>query len=360
MAKTKISEWSSTPANNTDIDSINIAEGCAPSGINDAIRELMSQVKDLYSGTTGDAIGVAGGGTGQSSYTNGQLLIGNTTGNTLTKATLTAGTGISITNGGGSISIAASGGGDLVGPASSTDNAFTRFDGTTGKLVQNSTSATLSDDGTAFFKALSIDGTSNLMIFTSGAKIQMQTPAASANWIFETAGTNLTVSSAQSGQFNIYRGSANSTFGVGGADPSTSGAGITFPATQSASSDANTLDDYEEGTYTVTPIGFTVSGTTTLTGTYTKIGRLVFFDIKFANTGTIAWAIYCRLTLPFIPASINSGLAPIRIQDSTPLQTAGTNGAQMYIDSPDNSVYPGEFTTSSSGQTYVFSGFYRV
>jgi len=69
MAKTKISEWSSTPANNTDIDSINIAEGCAPSGINDAIRELMSQVKDLYSGTTGDTIAVAGGGTGVGTIT---------------------------------------------------------------------------------------------------------------------------------------------------------------------------------------------------------------------------------------------------------------------------------------------------
>lgn len=46
------------------------------------------------------------GGTGQTSYTNGQLLIGNTTGNTLTKATLTAGTGISVTNGTGSITIA--------------------------------------------------------------------------------------------------------------------------------------------------------------------------------------------------------------------------------------------------------------
>ena len=69
MAKTKISEWSSTPANNTDIDSINIAEGCAPSGINDAIRELMSQVKDLYSGTTGDTISVAGGGTGVGTIT---------------------------------------------------------------------------------------------------------------------------------------------------------------------------------------------------------------------------------------------------------------------------------------------------
>ena len=55
---------------------------------------------------TSDTIAVANGGTGQTSYTNGQLLIGNTTGNTLTKATLTAGTGISITNGTGSITIA--------------------------------------------------------------------------------------------------------------------------------------------------------------------------------------------------------------------------------------------------------------
>lgn len=53
---------------------------------------------------------VDNGGTGQSSYVNGELLIGNTTGNTLTKATLTAGTGITITNGNGSITIATSGG----------------------------------------------------------------------------------------------------------------------------------------------------------------------------------------------------------------------------------------------------------
>ena len=49
---------------------------------------------------------VDNGGTGQTSYTNGQLLIGNTTGNTLTKATLTEGEGIDVTNGTGSITIA--------------------------------------------------------------------------------------------------------------------------------------------------------------------------------------------------------------------------------------------------------------
>ena len=52
MAKTKISEYDSTAANNTDIDSINIAEGCAPSGINNAIRELMAHLKDMNIGST--------------------------------------------------------------------------------------------------------------------------------------------------------------------------------------------------------------------------------------------------------------------------------------------------------------------
>jgi hypothetical protein len=57
----------------------------------------------------GTAIGTAYGGTGQTTYTDGQLLIGKTDG-TLAKATLTAGTGITITNGDGSVSIASSGG----------------------------------------------------------------------------------------------------------------------------------------------------------------------------------------------------------------------------------------------------------
>ena len=56
MPKTKISEFSANPANNTDIDGINIAEGCAPSGINDAIRELMAQLKDWQAGTSGDTM----------------------------------------------------------------------------------------------------------------------------------------------------------------------------------------------------------------------------------------------------------------------------------------------------------------
>lgn len=74
--------------------------GAAASGANSDITSL--------SGLT-TPISVVQGGTGQTSYTNGQLLIGNTTGNTLTKATLTAGAGISITNGTGSITISGTG-----------------------------------------------------------------------------------------------------------------------------------------------------------------------------------------------------------------------------------------------------------
>jgi len=60
MAKNKISEYSSTASNNTDIGGINIAEGCAPSGINNAIRELMAQIKDQQTGSDADNFVVGG------------------------------------------------------------------------------------------------------------------------------------------------------------------------------------------------------------------------------------------------------------------------------------------------------------
>ena len=66
---------------------------------------------------TWGTLSVGAGGTGQTSYTDGQLLIGNTTGNTLTKATLTAGTAISVTNGAGAITIANTGVTSLTGTA---------------------------------------------------------------------------------------------------------------------------------------------------------------------------------------------------------------------------------------------------
>lgn len=78
MAKTKISEYSSTSAGanlNTDIASINIDEGCSPANINNAIRALMAQVKDLQSGASGDTIPVTAGGTGSANATDARTAL---------------------------------------------------------------------------------------------------------------------------------------------------------------------------------------------------------------------------------------------------------------------------------------------
>lgn len=80
---------------------------------------------------------------------------------------------------------------------------------------------------------------------------------------------------------------------------------IKFPATQNASTNANTLDDYEEGTWTPS-LGGTATYTTQ-TGTYTKIGRLVVaqFNLDVATIGTGSNTLISGL--PFTPAAIGTG-----------------------------------------------------
>jgi hypothetical protein len=77
----------------------------------------------------------------------------------------------------------------------------------------------------------------------------------------------------------------NGNLSLQGATQSANGVGITFPATQSASSNANCLDDYEEGTFTPT----ITSGATGVTysqqyGKYTKIGNVVYIHIGITLT----------------------------------------------------------------------------
>jgi len=96
---------------------------------------------------------------------------------------------------------------------------------------------------------------------------------------------------------------------LAGGNTSATGTGIAFPATQSASTDANTLDDYEEGTWTpnLTGDGGGSGQTyTAQTGTYTKVGRVVTvgFYINLSAKGTITGNVIIS-NLPF--SVLNSG-----------------------------------------------------
>jgi hypothetical protein len=111
------------------------------------------------------------------------------------------------------------------------------------------------------------------------------------------AGTGLTLNATSN---LVLRG------GTAGAN----GVGLTFPATQVASSDANCLDDYEEGTWTGTLKG-SVSDPTiavTATGAYTKVGRLVTATINFSNVLTTGASGDVTIAgLPFTGAASSAG-----------------------------------------------------
>ena len=241
----------------------------------------------LSTGVTG-TLPVANGGTGLTTTpANGALDIGNGTG--FTRTTLTAGTNITITNSAGGISIAASGGSATPGGSTTqvqynnagafAGSAALTFDGTTltsstataaGLIVNTSTA------GKAFINFKSA-GTQVGIVGLSGA-------------ILGTNATDVAIfADSSGGAIKFYPNAVTnnpSTFnqyglGIGAAVPS-SGIGITFPATQSTSSDGNTLDDYEEGTFTPTLTNITATGYT-VTGKYVKIGRWVYAQVFFSG-----------------------------------------------------------------------------
>ena len=143
------------------------------------------------------------------------------------------------------------------------------------------------------------------------------------------------------------------TIGVGGTTPSASGSGITFPAIQSASSDANTLDDYEEGTWT--PVVTSGSGSITtvgaVSGVYTKIGNVLIaeFTITITTNGTGAGSIIAS-GLPFA-ATANAYIGAGRENAAT------GNLLQLYLPASSNAVTVKNYNDSyPAGNGYTMFG----
>jgi hypothetical protein len=190
---------------------------------------------------------------------------------------------------------------------------------TAGRIIYASTSGLLANSS-----ALTYDGTTVTSIKFAGA-------------LDGTVGAT----TASTGSFTTVK--ASTTMGVGGATPSTSGAGITFPATQSASSNANTLDDYEEGTWT--PVITSGSGSLTAytsSGTYIKIGKFVFvwfrFDITTAGTAS---GIANAASLPFVTTSNTGSQTTGNVREDN---VTGTFYAS-YVPSSSTSIQISQFSS---------------
>jgi hypothetical protein len=176
MAKNKISEYSATPADNTDISNINIAEGCSPANVNNAIRSLMAQIKDLQAGTSGDTIPITAGGTGSTTAATARTALG-------VPVVPAAG----ITKSDGTSFSAATAGTDYVAPGTATTFTATQtFTGSTTAIAavfQDAAEVTT-------VSATAATGTINYDVTTQS--ILYYTSNASANWTVNFRGNGTT------------------------------------------------------------------------------------------------------------------------------------------------------------------------
>ena len=146
--------------------------------------------------------------------------------------------------------------------------------------------------------------------------------------------------------------------------------GIQFPATQSASADANTLDDYEEGTWTGTLTAGTPPTTPpTATGNYTRVGNAVNIQIYFALADTSGGSGQMKVTgLPFASANVNDSNKTTFTPATLGLAANGNEWGQItrnsaeasFLHSVNNLDWAITSITAGTGKYLQFSATYRV
>ena len=291
---------------NTGVLSAIAGSGISVSGATGNVTFANTGVLSFSGGSTGltpatattGAVSLAGtlavayGGTGQTTYTDGQLLIGNTTGNTLAKSTLTAGTGISISNGHGSITIAntlPSLGGTVTSVSvvsanglagtvatSTTTPAITLSTTITGLLKGNGTAISAATSGTDYAPATS--GTSILYGNGSGgfSNVTIGTGVAFSAGTLSATGSGGTVTSVAALTLGTTGTDLSSTVANGTTTPVITLNVPTASATNRgalSSTDWTTFNNKGSGTVTSVSGTGTVNGIT-LTGTVTSSGSL--------------------------------------------------------------------------------------
>jgi hypothetical protein len=202
-----------------------------------------------------------------------------------------------------------------------------------------------------------IDSSGNVCIGTTTG-VQPLTIGGSGN-IYATGGAtwytggHLYIRAGTSGNLRFGANNANDlltlnttgTLILNGANTSANGTGITFPATQSASSDANTLDDYEEGTWTPTDASGASLSFSGATGTYTKIGKFVYAACSLTYPSTASGSSALIGSLPFTVNSSNNGIAGVSY---TTYGTAMTNYVGTGSTALNLAVFGGTLVTNAN------------
>jgi hypothetical protein len=242
-------------------------------------------------GTATVTVGTAGGvGIGTTTTTNAKLTVND---NTVLPATAPpAGTNLWVTGANAVTSRIT-----LDSFGSSGNFTFRSANGTAAAPTATLANVTIGTIASIGYGATAYPTTSRASLVFIAAENWTDTAQGSYQ-VFNTTAIGSAIQTERMRIDNVGNVTLQKNISVGGAAPTTSGSGITFPATQSASSDANTLDDYEEGTFTVTDqsgAGLTFSNNT---GRYVKVGGLVYFamDVIFPTTASVT---NIALSLPF-------------------------------------------------------------
>jgi hypothetical protein len=293
MPKTKISEFDVDPANNTDINSINIAEGCAPSGINNAIRQLMSDLKEFQTGAGGDPFNGAVNGT-----------VGATTPNTAVVTTLTANTSVSTDT----ISEKTSATGVTIDGVLLKDNAVSASSG----FTQSGTFNSASNFG---FKNRIINGAMVIDQRNAGASVTPNNSYTLDRW---------TVANSQTGKFTVQQNAGSVTPPTG----FTNYLGVTSTSAYSVSSSDFFLFSQAVEGFNASDLGW---------GTASASAVTLSFWVRSSLTGTFGGAIENSAGNRSYPFSFTISAANTWEQKSITIagDTSGTwltnNGVGLWI-----------------------------
>ena len=133
------------------------------------------------------------------------------------------------------------------------------------------------------------------------------------------------------------------------------GGQIAFPATAVPSADANTLDDYEEGTWTPVVVGATTAGTGTYTaqvGYYTKIGNIVYIQAYVGITAHTGAGNMSISGLPFSGKAV-TGDATLAVGYCRNLTLTANNILTLFIGASSSSVSAYQYPAGGGGSTPV-------